>query len=483
MPYSTLEDWEPFLEQNILSSSEKLFKAALVERDLGDQEKAYILFYKYVECVQRIKKHHEYKKDEKYYVSMFNLKKNMKLGIENLESLTAALERRYEEKEAEAVAEKLSKVARLNADLIIAEGNSESKITSTPKSSREGGPSARNGLKGEPTSEEIDVDAYLEGNPGKGLANGHVEEENLISAKKLMSLIQEKSTSFFILDTRPSSDYSASRLNLPNSVNIPEEILTPGVTAASVGRNLPVHERPQWDRRTGVDKLIICDWTSTTWTGAPATLKAALTTWDPGARYPNPPFLLEGGFQKFLFAFPHQVTNPKARAPSATVPGPSVYQAPSIAGLDYPDLDAGFMVTPSPSPKALAAQRSGALQISREPSAVPSSVPPSSAYPSLSSISSVPPAGPWVPDRSTKPTETLRPRERSDAMSRKSNESVDQLNIGMFPSSMNSSLASASSLGTLGTISRYVYYVWCLILKCSLFICCSGTAAVAVLGH
>ena len=152
-----------------------------------------------------------------------------------------------------------------------------------------------------------------------------------------------------------------------------------------------------------------------------------MTTWDPGARYPHPPLLLEGGFQKFLFAFPHHVTNPKARAPSSKIPGPSVYQAPSLAGLDYPDLDAGFMVTPSPSPKALAAQRSGALQISKEPpsSVSTSSVPPSNAYPSLSSISSVPTvaAVPLMPDRSTKPTDTTRPRERSDAFSRKSTDS------------------------------------------------------------
>ena len=99
-------------KEHFSSSSQKLFKAALVERDVGDQEKAYILFYKYVECVQRIQRHPEYKKDEKYYVSMFNLKKNMRLGIENLESLSSALERRYEEKEAEAVAEKLSKVIK-----------------------------------------------------------------------------------------------------------------------------------------------------------------------------------------------------------------------------------------------------------------------------------------------------------------------------------------------------------------------------------
>ena len=63
-----------------------------------------------MECVRRIQKHSEYKKIEKFYASMLNLKENMRLGTENLESLSSALERRYEEKEAEAVAEKLSKV-------------------------------------------------------------------------------------------------------------------------------------------------------------------------------------------------------------------------------------------------------------------------------------------------------------------------------------------------------------------------------------
>ena len=75
---------------------------------MGDQEKAYILFYKYVECVQRIQRHPEYKKGEEFYASMLNLKENMRLGTENLESLSSALERRYEEKEAE----KLSKVIK-----------------------------------------------------------------------------------------------------------------------------------------------------------------------------------------------------------------------------------------------------------------------------------------------------------------------------------------------------------------------------------
>ena len=73
----------------------------------------------------------------------------------------------------------------------------------------------------EPTSGIIDVDASFIRNSENNLANGQVEEvlfcfyslilcislndqyqENSITAKKLMALIQEKSTSFFILDTR-----------------------------------------------------------------------------------------------------------------------------------------------------------------------------------------------------------------------------------------------------------------------------------------
>ena len=60
---------------------------------------AYILFYKYAECITRIRRHPEYKKNEEYYVSMFNLKETMRLGTENFESLSLALEVRYGVKE------------------------------------------------------------------------------------------------------------------------------------------------------------------------------------------------------------------------------------------------------------------------------------------------------------------------------------------------------------------------------------------------
>ena len=87
--------------------------------------------------------------------------------------------------------------------------------------------------------------------------------------------------------------------------------------------------------------LIICDWTSTEFlNNKPTTiLKDAMTKWDFGAEYKNPPYLLDGGFQKFLFAYPHSVTNPKARAPKS----PLIASKSEIPSLDinYPDLDNG----------------------------------------------------------------------------------------------------------------------------------------------
>ena len=100
-------------------------------------------------------------------------------------------------------------MARLNADLIVTDGKlspklGDNKITSTPKSSREGGHSTlnrcdfvigkciflhllictldcftnqfRNGLKVEPTSGIIDVDASFIRNSETNPANGHAEE-------------------------------------------------------------------------------------------------------------------------------------------------------------------------------------------------------------------------------------------------------------------------------------------------------------------
>ena len=97
--------------------------------------------------------------------------------------------------------------------------------------------------------------------------------------------------------------------------------------------------------------MIICDWTSCDFNpGQPITvLREALTTWSGGTKLKNPPYLLKGGFEKFLLAYPLQVTNPRARAPNQNQKLHSEGQ--EALNISYPDLDAAFMTTPSPGGK------------------------------------------------------------------------------------------------------------------------------------
>ena len=384
----------------ICESSDKLWKKANECKDLGDEEQAYVLFYKYIELVQKIYIHTEFKKDEKYYKSMYNFPKNMKKSVDVLEFLTENLEKRYAEKLKEekkdalkAIGEELKSAKQAKSGKLDINFNSNNDhLTSTPIH-------RQNGL---PRVEEL--------------------KDYIITHKRLHSIIEQKSTTFFILDTRSQEEYEDSHMTLPQSFNIPEHVLKPGTTAATIGKSLKIQDRCEWERRTGVDMLIICDWLSEDFSpGKPVTvLRDALTKWDVGSVHKNPPYLLAGGFQKFLYAYPHMVTNPKARAPDRVAA--QSFTPTALTNINYPDLNSGFLVTPSPSPKSVAALNSGAIKISKEPvrSGVSGQTEP--RYPSLSSdLNSLTPksvprsttptgislahkfAAPVIPDRSTKP--------------------------------------------------------------------------------
>ena len=291
--------------KNLCESAEKVLKAAFIEEDLGDEEKSYISFFKYIELIQLIKAKAEFKRDEQYFKSMYNIPKNFKRAVEALQSLTASLTKRYELGNF-----KFSKLSKNKFDI-----NSNENLTSTPISA-------------------------LNGASVKDVTPAKVENY-LINHKQLYNLVSQKSTSFLLLDTRKAEEYSDSHLTLEHSLNIPEQLLERWPTAATLGKSLCIQDRCQWDRRGQVDKLIIFDWVSDDFhPGSPVTvLRDALTQWDVGCQHKNAPYLLEGGYQKFLYAYPHLVTNPKARAPSETKAVVNVY---------YPDLDAGFLVTQTP---------------------------------------------------------------------------------------------------------------------------------------
>lgn len=316
------------------SSSEKLIKEAVHQSDMGDEERAYVLYMKFVNIYQKIRAHKEYKADKKYWDSMMGDKKTYKIAIEELEVLQKALERRYAAKELDQVHLKLSKSTITKGDV---NGND-------------------------------DIAADRNEVPD---AKEPVEQQNIVTAQKLFSLIKEKCTTFFILDTRSAADYQSSHVSLPTSINIPESILIPGTTTRAIAKNLAIESRDAWSKRGNKDMLIICDWSSEALEpGKPiSVLYDALTKWDVETKYKNTPYLLKGGFEKFLFAYPHFVSNPRARAPEER-PN-SKDDIPSL-DFEYPDLDKAFMTTPSPGLRANnAAISSGAIKIERSGTVTP----------------------------------------------------------------------------------------------------------------
>merc|ERR1712179_448907 len=51
-----LGDTSKWSAKALCQSSEKVFKEAVIQKDLGDEEKAYVYFFKYIDLIQEINK-------------------------------------------------------------------------------------------------------------------------------------------------------------------------------------------------------------------------------------------------------------------------------------------------------------------------------------------------------------------------------------------------------------------------------------------
>ena len=336
----------------LVKITKKLFDSATEAQTNGDQEKAYLQFFKYVEVAKIIKRSREYKKDKIYYDSMVT-NSSVSDAITHLEQLSDSLKIRYDEKQAKKQ-QKIEKIPVRN--------------TPSPKNN--------------------------------GISNGVINHQ--IEPMKLYSIIQEKSTTFLLLDARPSFDYKTCHIKHTNSINVPEEFLSKGVVVKKIEKCLHVEDRGQWNRRTNTDMLILFDWQSEDFQeNTPLVhLKDSLYHWDVamGTNYKSIAYILKGGFENFALSYPTLVTNPqKSRPPTATKSNKA--SAIDIENVEYPDLDAAFIA--SPSPHASPAVTSGAITVSN---------------PQMEVVNS--PKRPKIPDRKTKPSD-------SDLRSKPSNNESD----------------------------------------------------------
>ncbi|XP_076045336.1 ubiquitin specific protease 8 isoform X2 [Oratosquilla oratoria] len=301
----------------LVKSAEKILKEAQLQDKLGDEEKAYILYMRYFSTISAVQRHREYKLEKKFYDSMLD-KKITTSVVARAEALQKSLSKRYELESAKKMEEEERKAA---AEL-------KEKKRKEEESTKLSKPKAKPFL-------EHDV-------------NG-VAEDRTISCQKLMSLIKQQCSTFLVLDARPKNDFMESSMKHGNVINIPEEILKPGLTAGKIQNSLSESAKNLWaSQRHNVEYLIICDW-FTEKEPLPPPLQAlvdAMVKWDPGKKYKSQPLLLHGGYDMWRVMYPIESTNPRVNPPMRNL----TIIKPEEISLDfqYPDLDQAFISTPSP---------------------------------------------------------------------------------------------------------------------------------------
>ncbi|XP_078667182.1 ubiquitin carboxyl-terminal hydrolase 8-like isoform X1 [Branchiostoma floridae x Branchiostoma belcheri] len=314
------------------NSANKLYKAALEHSLLGDEEKAYVLYMKYFNLYGHIRKSRDFKKEESYYAKLMG-SSNAKKAIEEAEKLSKSLNDRYDLK---ADAEKAQKVAE-ELEVLRDSSGKDDKVTLSPsddvgsfypyvpvdKLSSSGVYSLlkvgekTTPLSPEKSDEPDDITKALK----QSVSVIKDSKPGLISADQLYNMIQDKDTSFLLMDVRPKDQYDSSHFKHDNSINIPADIIKPGTTVSVLEKSLPEDTRRQWDRRGQVDHIILVDWEGTTEHPAVGStlqsLKDAMFKWDSVTIIKSEPLVLEGGFDNWLFTYPMYTTNPSCQRPPA----------------------------------------------------------------------------------------------------------------------------------------------------------------------
>ncbi|XP_010293059.1 PREDICTED: ubiquitin carboxyl-terminal hydrolase 8 isoform X2 [Phaethon lepturus] len=321
--------------KSYVQSALKIFKAAEESRLDRDEEKAYILYMKYVTVYNFIKKRPDFKQQQDYFHSILG-PTNLKKAIEEAERLSDSLKLRYEEAEVrkkleERDRQELQKKQEPKGDgKSSAKNSSESAVDSKGKSQRINGESKH-------SLERKDQSDSLSG---------------AVTAEKLFAMMSDKNIELIIMDARRLKDYQESCI--PRSISVPEEAISPGVTANWIEARLPEDSRDPWKRRGHFDYVILLDWFSSAEDLKLGTtlqsLKDALFKWESKTILQNEPLILEGGYENWLLCFPQYTTNAKV-----TPPQHSRSEAVTVSlDFTYPSLEEPASVPPvvaiKPSP-------------------------------------------------------------------------------------------------------------------------------------
>ncbi|XP_026712037.1 ubiquitin carboxyl-terminal hydrolase 8 isoform X1 [Athene cunicularia] len=318
--------------KSYVQSALKIFKAAEESRLDRDEEKAYILYMKYVTVYNFIKKRPDFKQQQDYFHSILG-PTNLKKAIEEAERLSDSLKLRYEEAEVRKKLEERDRQELQKKQEPKDEGKSSTKNSSESAVDSKGKSQRING-ESKHSLERKDQSDNLSG---------------AVTAEKLFAMMSDKNIEVIIMDARRLKDYQESCI--PRSISVPEEAISPGVTANWIEARLPEDSRDPWKRRGHFDYVILLDWFSSAEDLKLGTtlqsLKDALFKWESKTILQNEPLILEGGYENWLLCFPQYTTNAKV-----TPPQHSRSEAVTVSlDFTYPSLEEPAPVPPAPAIK------------------------------------------------------------------------------------------------------------------------------------
>lgn len=285
--------------RHYVQSACKIFKAAEECRLDRDEEKAYVLYMKYLSVYDLIKKRPDFRQQQDFFLSMLG-PTSFKKAIEEAEKLSESLKLRYEEVE---VRKKLEEKERR-----------EEKNRREERTEKDGHDLPRG------TSEKSSQKIQEEPNNKKtACAKGS------ISAEGLYHLIKDSSINVLVMDVRSRQDFEESHMCVPSQtcISVPEEAISPGVTVNQIELKLPAESLDEWKRRAFVDYVVLLDWFSSISDLKLGTtlqsLKDALFKWDSSTILRSEPLVLEGGYENWLLFYPMYTSNAKVRPPRQQV--------------------------------------------------------------------------------------------------------------------------------------------------------------------
>ncbi|KAG9352241.1 hypothetical protein JZ751_020654 [Albula glossodonta] len=232
--------------RSYVQSACKIFKAAEESRLDGDEEKAYVLYMKYLTVYDLIKKRPDFKQQKEFFLSMLG-PTSFKKAIEEAEKLSESLKLRYEEAEVRKQLEEREKT--------------EEKKRREEKSEKETGKSSFKevtGAKKDSKKVKVELKDNKNENSKAAVPPGGITAENLFK------MMKDQSMSVIIMDARSRKDFEQSRIvaSPQSCISVPEEAISPGITVNQIEAKLPDESRDQWQRRGFADYIVLLDWFS-----------------------------------------------------------------------------------------------------------------------------------------------------------------------------------------------------------------------------